>query len=668
MSLSPFFRLKKKAALPVLFSGIILASSLINRQGPDETGLLGLAESVLTLALAGIIILGAATLGFHALERFRLHRLHISERLLLSFTLGTGVIAVSLFLLLLAGAYRPAPIYAVLLLLFTWSGDAWSQVWSGLTALTQRFLHPEKGALLASSVVIALCIFILGTSLIGSLTPPWSYDALKEHLPTPIRFLEDARFRAYPDEWAINSPAYVNLLFGIGLSAGDDVFPRVIHLFYGFILVFGTGILSRRLFGRDTSLIAIAVMLTVPTLPLLISYAYIDAGWAAFELCAVLVFFIWIDSRNNNALFLTGCFLGLAAGTKYTGLGIAVILGLALLVSLRGEKSQSIIRAMISLALPVVLIAGPWHLKNWLLLENPFFPWLLDGAGWDARRRAYLTAFASGFGKGQSLTDLLLLPIRLYTDPGDFGTILQYLDMPGLMMPFAFLLLIFKRNRRTLFIIALTFGRLTFWALVTQQTRFLLPIFPLIASLTAACLINWFHAFRSVVLKRLPEILLYGSLVSIALIQVYMLFAIKPFGVLIGSEADSTFLSRTLKPYPANRFIIDELLAADRVIMLGDARGYYCHPLCSPDSEQFYRASQIASLADPAALPDWIRSQGGTHLLINREDIPFLLEYDTYGYLSRALALITTANENEVLEVTYQDYWVTIFGISFQVP
>ena len=113
---------------------------------------------------------------------------------------------------------------------------------------------------------------------------------------------------------------------------------------------------------------------------------------------------------------------------------------------------------------------------------------------------------------------------------------------------------------------------------------------------------------------------------------------------------------------------MDELLAADRVIMLGDSRGYYCHPRCSPDSEQFYRASLIASLADPAALPDWIRSQGGTHLLINREDIPFLLEYDTYGYLSRALALITTAHEKELLEVTYQDYWVTIFGISFQVP
>jgi len=415
-------------------------------------------------------------------------------------------------------------------------------------------------------------------------------------------------------------------------------------------------------------LVAVAIMLTVPTLPVLISYAYIDAGWAAFELCAVLVFFIWIDSREKNALTLLGCFLGLAAGTKYTGLGIAVILGLALLVSLRGEKFQSICRAMTSLALPVVLIAGPWYLKNWLLLQNPFFPWLFDSAGWDAGRRAYLTAFASGFGQGQSLTDLILLPVRLYTDPGDFGTILQDLDMPGLMMPFALLLLIFKRNRRTWLVVTLTFCRLVFWAIVTQQTRFLLPIYPLIASLTASCLINWLHAVRSVVLKRLPEIFLYGSLVSIALIQVYMLLAIRPFGVLTGSEADSGFLSRTVKPYPADRYVMDELLAADHVIMLGDSRGYYCHPHCSPDSEQFYRASQIASLADPTALPDWIRSQGGTHLLINREDIPFLLEYDTYGYLSRALALITTAHENEWLEVTYQDYWVTIFGISFQVP
>ena len=232
MSQSTFFRLKAHAALPVLFSCIFLASSLINRQSPDETGILGLAETLLTLALAGIVILGAGILGLRILERFRLQCLHISERLLLSFALGTGVIAISLFLLLMAGFYRPIPIYAVLLLLFIWSGDAWTPVWSALTALPGRSLRPEKTALLASGVIIALCIFILGTSLIGSLTPPWSYDALKEHLPTPVRFLEDARFIAYPDEWAINSPAYVNLLFGIGLSVGDDVFPRLIHLFY----------------------------------------------------------------------------------------------------------------------------------------------------------------------------------------------------------------------------------------------------------------------------------------------------------------------------------------------------------------------------------------------------------------------------------------------------
>lgn len=657
-------RQRLRLFLPLAF--VLVAALVFPRPDEFATGVIQAFETVLSVLLAITFAWLCGLIGYKILSLLHLDSMDPPVVILLSFITGLGSLCLSLLVLVLAGIYKPGVMIIALLAWAFWSGDVITPALSTLgRAWNACRPAPLPGRLYTTLLLLLLMILVL-MSLTSALTPAWSYDALKEHLPLPMRLLEDGGFKPYPEEWAINSPAYINLVFGIGLGVGDSVFPRLIHLFLGILLVFGTGVLGRQLFGADSFLPAMITIATVPTLPTFLSFAYIDAGWALFELGSIMCYFLWDETRDERLLFLMSSLLGFAAGTKYTGLGIALLLGAAVLLSHLRSNSHGFLRTVLTIVIPAFIIASPWYLKNWAMLGNPVFPWYFGGLGWDQDRTALLASYAGSFGLGTSLIDVLLIPWRLYSHPAAFGTVLKSVDTPGLLMPLALLVPFFRRDRRSLQILLLTFSRAGLWALATQQTRFLLPVYPLIASAAGFVLNEGMQRLKSTWLRSLPQAFMLGAMTVVVVLNAAVLWMLRPVGVLLGVETEAAFLSRTIKPYPAY-LVVQETYSADNpVVMLGDARSYYCHPACLPDSDQYQRASELAALQTPDAVRMWLQDTGGQSLFISNEDLPFLIEHDRTGVYQPALETIQRALESGILEVTYEDTWVTIMGIHIE--
>jgi len=646
-----------------LLACLLGAALVFPRPDAITTGFIQAFETILSLLLAMIFAALCGSAGFKLLGLLNLDKLEPPAVVLLSFITGLGALCLSLLMLVFAGVYKTGFIITALLAWALWSGDVITPAFSTLGQAWNACRPASLPGRFFNVLLLLLLITLVLMSLTSALTPAWSYDALKEHLPLPTRLLEDGGFMPYPEEWAINSPAYINLVFGIGLGVGDSIFPRLIHLFLGILLVFGTGVLSRQLFGEDSFLPAIITIATVPTLPTFLSFAYIDAGWALFELGSIVSYFLWDETGDERILVLMSSFLGCAAGTKYTGLGLALLLGAAVLISHPRSNLRGVVRTVLLTVLPAFVIASPWYLKNWVLLGNPVFPWYFGGLGWDQERTALLASYAGSFGLGTSLTDFALVPLRLYTQPAAFGTVLKSVDTPGYLMPLALLFPIFRRDRRAVQVILLILSRTALWAFATQQTRFLLPIYPMIAASAGHVLQQGMHRFQKLWMRSLPQALMLGAMAVVTVLNAAVLWIIRPAGVLLGTETDAAFLSRTIKPYPAYLSVRDRFSAEDPVVMLGDARGYYCHPACLPDSDQYQRARELAALQTPEEIPLWLQDAGGQSLLISNEDLPFLIEHDRTGVYPPALEIIDLALESGILEVTYQDTWVTIMGI-----
>ncbi len=93
------------------------------------------------------------------------------------------------------------------------------------------------------------------------------------------------------------------------------------------------------------------------------------AGAALFALQA---------ARGRRWLILAGACLGVACAAKGSGVltGVLVIAWASLFPG-RGR----LVRTAITIAIPTLLVAGVWYLRNWVELGSPVFPYVVTIAG-----------------------------------------------------------------------------------------------------------------------------------------------------------------------------------------------------------------------------------------------------------------------------------------------
>jgi len=649
-------------------AGTILALAgfrvLVPERSLDGVGPRALLDGLFALALAGVVCLVAMGLGRVVLARLRLQA-SMLEMAFFALPLGLGGVAYAFAALAFVHALSPL---SLTLMMAGLAAIAGYEV-PGVIALAGNALRAVPTALKSlrplHMAVAALLLILLIFAVVQALAPPWDYDGLMYHLYAPKLFLRAGGILSLPDTWQANGPLATEMLFAFGLALGSDVVAKLVHLTFGLLLAAGTYAMARRLIGEGAGWIALAALVGVPLLPSLASLAYADLAWATFQFGSLYALVLWRQNKQAEWLAAAGAMAGFALGSKYLALGAVAVLIPFVLWESRKLGVRCMLRNGLVFSAFAAVIGSPWYVKNWILLGNPVFPFYFPTETWTRARIDLLMAYLSSFGAGHRWDEFLLLPWDLYFRNEAFGTFMRVADYPGMLFPLAAAYRLHAKGRQLDMIAIVTMVWFLIWALGSQQTRFLLPVFPLLSVLACAPLaalagsLAW-PRFGRVAAGVLAALSLTPTLVFSGLFAYFT----PTSPVVLGLESKSDFLKTRVTGYRAMQYIQSTLPREARVLMMWDGQGYYCDERCLPDAEQSQWVRWSQGSPDPATLARQLKAAGITHLLYSKDSIVIIEDHDPTGVHRRAEEYFREVFAPACASPSYGDEWVSVFEIT----
>ncbi len=230
---------------------------------------------------------------------------------------------------------------------------------------------------------------------------------------------------------------------------------------------------------------------------------------------------------------------------------------------------------------------------------------------------------------GETIWEILLLPIRIFFEgrdhvPQHFDGVLN--PIFALAMPLAF---IGSRRGHRGFLLVFVLFVFVFSALAADlRIRYILPILPFVTILAVLGLRNVLERLQGH-RAGLPRAVAGAVLAGVALfVGMNLLYlerqckAVQPVPYLLGRESRDDFLSRQVGSYPAMDYI-NRTLPEDAVVYLLylSGRGYYLDRdyIHHVGMEAAIVKAMVRSSADAETLRAFLRSMGGTHLLVRQE-------------------------------------------------
>jgi 4-amino-4-deoxy-L-arabinose transferase-like glycosyltransferase len=503
-------------------------------------------------------------------------------------------------------------------------------------------------------VIACALVGILIIEVILCLTPPVSRDALIHHLAIPKLWIRHGGFFEMP--WADFSyfPMNIDLLYLVPLLFGNDLLPALIHMLFGW----GTGYLVyrylRRHAGQIWGMLGLLLFVSTPMVMRLSVTAYVDLGMVFFTTASILSWLQWRDGGYENAkwLLLSAACMGLAAGSKYNAIISWLFLNGAVcyLYARDTGKQLQAVRWGALFSLVALAVFSPWLVKNLILTGNPIYP-LLDNlfafihggrepaaflAAGDAERGGFNFFRNRTLLYGEDVWQILLLPLRIFFEgrdhsPQHFDGILSPLF--ALAIPFAF---VGSRSGHRCFFFLFVAFVFTLSALTADlRIRYILPTVPFMTILAVTGIRNgteWLASRDQSALRLAGRAVPFAVALLIAANLFYLgnkFTVVRPLPFILGEESRDDFLSRQVGSYPATAFINRDLPGNAVVYLLYvSARGYYL------DREYNHHAGQEAAIvkamvrssADTGTLTAFLRSLGGTHLLVRDELLMKALE------------------------------------------
>lgn len=513
------------------------------------------------------------------------------------------------------------------------------------------------------------CVLVIG--FFFTVTPPIAWDAQTYHLMIPQRAITVGRIVSPPDILYFSFPSLVEMLFLAAIALKSDIAAQLTH--FGFLLLTLGALfaLAHRYFNSWVAWLACAMVLAVPSLLLVSTWAYVDLALTFYALASLYALLVAREADNARWISLSGAFAGFALGVKYT----AAIIPVALIVILVIGNWKLVIgnwRFVIRHLSFVIVFAAPWYLRNLVFTGNPVYPFVFGGPYWDAFRSEWFSRFGTGYW--DTPLKLLLAPwdATIYGIEGALGYEATIGPLLLMLLPLLFLPILNSRTKdlnsefripNSMLDSLLIFSVILylFWLTgiaeshLLWQTRLLFPAFPVLALLAA-------HALDRLRGFDLPQFsahnfarLVIAAVLGLTLAGYALTFAQdNPLRYLAGFETRDAYLARHLGGYySAAQFINTQLPANARVLYLWEPRGYFVRRDVSPDSILDKVAHLDWKYGDAARVAGALRAEGYTHILLNRAGFDFHLQSDDDP--------ITRKEINLILELTTQ-YLKPVYG------
>jgi len=260
-------------------------------------------------------------------------------------------------------------------------------LWIGTGCVTPVSIPPATTAR-ERRIVFAICLGAMGmmAALVFSqrLFPPLATDAITYHLPAAVVWLQEKRISLF-QTWFFNPANTYSPLAGSMFAAwlmapmGNDALARFVQVMPWALILFSLMTLCRDC-GAPSMAAALAAVGAVLSRPFLSEsiLAKDDLFVAAFFISAVA----GLSRGRISGRFAAarvGIAIGLMLATKYTALMSLPILLLAVDAPLRAKWQW---RHWTVAACAVLIIAGPWYVRNLIRWGNPLFPIRINLLGW----------------------------------------------------------------------------------------------------------------------------------------------------------------------------------------------------------------------------------------------------------------------------------------------
>ncbi len=624
------------------------------------------------VALLGLVVvlLAAAGGGMALLRCLRAETDSLAEQFVLGSAAGLGMLAYAVLAVGLVGWLR-APVLAALVAAAGIAGARSLWRWavqvincSGVRVIRRSGVPeemPPNSERLIAAALLLYCLFIAGITLVGALAPPNGddWDSLAYHLAAPKIYLARGRIAFIPYDSHTNFPFTLEMLYTLGLTYGGTAGAKLFHWAMGGLTALGIAAFSRRLFPRDGSgvrmpawgpALAAALFLGIPQVQWQATTAYIDLGTTLYQFLALVAFVyatsggIRPETRRHGEVsedqslgwwVVCGLMSGWAMGTKMTALlpfGLLVMVGVVGAFRPFPPSPHRRWLGMALLSLVGVMVACPWYVKSYLWTHNPVYPFFYSlfprSVNWTSEAEAAYRHEQQFFGLGHGPRDLLLAPWNLAMQGWAYFNVPSRHAPPGSLPYFdglqrggqsaVFLALVplalFTRrwDRRLNGLLAYAFALLLPWFVLSQQSRYLLPVTAPLAVVAAAVVANlemdltqWAAGAFVAMLLLLHASWGWDHVLTRAL------------PVVSGQVSPEAYLRRAFAPYEAMQFI-NHLPPGSKVALYQETRGFYLdrdylwanplqHTLIPYD--RFTRGAELVQFLK--------RQLGVTHVLVN---------------------------------------------------
>lgn len=591
-------------------------------------GVVGAALVAAAALSAGTMLL--RVIGWRAASR--------GEHVLFAAVSGVLVVSYGSLLLAIMGIYRP---WTVALLIATVC-VAGAPLGLGSAAERASDDPATPGPIGSSAPWLVVSAVALGFAALAALAPEKEFDALWYHLNLPRLWLEAGRPVDLVEEYVSLYPLTWELLFGDGMVLGGVAGAKLLHFACLPLLAFLGWHAARRYVSHGSAPVAVALIVTTPTLLWQAGTAYVDLALALHAAAACFALARFGETNQRAWGIVAALQFGSAAATKHLGVIVTIVaLGIYVVSQVRNGRHAGVtLRYALTLGVIAALIPMPWYLRGWLASGNPVFPELFSVFGaspperWDAVSELGLAGFKAHFGMGRSPADLLALPWNVTVHGALFGGSIGPLFLilvPGLLLS--------RRGSGLPWLCAGVAAYLGVWAspISSFQMRFLMPIVAPLALVAAAALEGVGAA-----IGRASTI---GAKVLTAIVVLLAIINLPPFtqfheadrlgwdgwlthverappvDVVFGRESSAQYLGREVPSYPAWQAANERLPPDARVLTFTGGDRLYARRRVLPSDATVARPVLRPSSGESSLAIGALRDLGITHVLFDRREL-----------------------------------------------
>ncbi|MDB4879310.1 MAG: putative rane protein, partial [Gemmatimonadetes bacterium] len=246
---------------------------------------------------------------------------------------------------------------------------------------------------------VALAVPLLGAVWLNGVSDVRGFDSQADHLPRAARWLSLGRITDESGE--LLTPYYPGnflVLVRWMLALGTDAYSFVPSLAASVTCIWALYRICREMGQpRWTALVSALCAISCSLVPFLSTTAQSDVAVPACLLVAVVILLRWVptterrrgwtpDRRELGMRLSLGAALGLAVGTKYSAIPMAVAVTLvAAYYAWRASReldargvvlynARTIVVTLASILVPAAVTSGYWLLRNLVVHGNPLYP------------------------------------------------------------------------------------------------------------------------------------------------------------------------------------------------------------------------------------------------------------------------------------------------------